>query len=97
MRRNMALRLAKAAALLGAGGAILQLGSCGPAGVTNFLGNFNPCGSVLNCDPLAYNFLTSGYRGPGANPDIDPFCSYPPFCDPGVDPLVGNLNGGGGG
>ena len=57
---------------------------------TNYVAGFNPCGTIINCDPVSYEFLTSGYRGPGADPDIDPACTYPPYCNrtnPGSDPF----------
>ena len=96
MRKILRRQIVSAGLMLGASGAMMQIGGCSPSGLANYIGNFNPCGSVLNCDPLAYNFLTSNYRGPGANPEVDIACSYPPFCDPEDDPFVGNLNGGGG-
>jgi len=63
-----------------------QMGGCSLGGAANFARNFNPCGSIFACDPVQYRFLTSGYRGPGADPDIDPACTYPPFC--AGDPFV---------
>lgn len=62
-------------------------------GVASFLGQFNPCGSILECDPIEYRFLTSGYVGPGIAPRIDPACTYPPFCTD--DPFVGGAGAGG--
>lgn len=94
MRRILHKPGLRVAALLSAGFSVYQIGGCSPAGVVNFASQFNPCGSLLNCDPLQYNFLTSGYEGPGARPEIDIFCSFPPFCAADDDPLVG---GGGGG
>lgn len=83
-RRLAGLRLL---ATLAIGGAVFQ--GCG---IINFVSNINPCGTVLNCDPSTYRFATSGYRGPGINPNIDPSCSYPPFCSPPyaatIDPFV---------
>lgn len=63
----------------------------GGCGVLRYVNQFNPCGTILNCDPVAYRFITSGYEGPGVNPEIDPACTFPPFC--ANDPFVG---GGGG-
>lgn len=57
---------------------------------TNYVKDFNPCGTIFNCDPAGYTFLTSGYDGPGVDPDIDPACTYPPYCNittPGSDPF----------
>lgn len=68
-------------------GTCLQLGGCF-SGAANFVGNFNPCGTILNCDPVQYSYIQSGYEGPGADPDVDPFCTWPGFCDPTVDPLA---------
>ena len=51
-----------------------------------FLSNVNPCGSILFCDPATYRFLTSGYEGPGVDVNIDPACTFPPFC--ANDPFV---------
>ncbi|MBK9118964.1 MAG: hypothetical protein IPM18_05075 [Phycisphaerales bacterium] len=71
------------------------LGTCfqGGCGVLRYVNNFNPCGTILNCDPVAYRFITSGYQGPGVNIDIDPACTFPPFCD--GDPFVGGGGAGG--
>lgn len=76
-----------------AAGTLFQFTSCIPevGQVAGFFKNFNYCGTVLaNCDPITYRFLTSGYQGPGADPTIDPACTYPPFCNrmtPGSDPF----------
>jgi len=74
-----------------AAGQLLALTSCIPSwgDVGAFIRDFNPCGTILNCDPVAYRFLTSGYEGPGVDPDIDPACTYPPYC--AGDPFVGGL------
>jgi len=78
-------------AVLGASGICFQAVGC-LGGAAQFLRNANPCGTVLDCDPLAYRFLTSGYEGPGVNPVIDPACTFPPFC--AGDPFIGDLGGG---
>jgi hypothetical protein len=63
------------------GGVCFQVAGCNIlGGIGNFLGNFNPCLSVLLCDPIEYRFLTSGYEGPGVDPEVDPACTFPPFC-----------------
>lgn len=87
--RNRLARSARFLAVVASGAAIFQIGGCSVGGVTNFARNFNPCGSILACDPVVYRFFTSGYRGPGVDPDIDPACTYPPFC--ANDPFVGNV------
>jgi hypothetical protein len=66
--------------MIPAGAALLQLGGCSPKGIGSYLSNFNPCGTILNCDPVAYRFYTSGYEGPGVDWDVDPVCTFPPFC-----------------
>lgn len=67
-------------------GTAFQLGGCN--GILGFLANTNPCGTVLACDPLAFRFITSGADVPGVDVDVNPFCTFPPFCDPMVDPLT---------
>lgn len=90
MRSATKLRLVKAFAALTAGGTVFQINGCGILdSLENVFSNFNPCGTVLACDPVTYRFLTSGYRGPGVDPDIDPACTYPPFCP--NDPFVATL------
>jgi hypothetical protein len=59
------------------------LADCG-----SFITSFNPCGTILNCDPREYTFIRSGYRGPGVDPAVDPSCTYPPFCPAADDPFV---------
>lgn len=84
------LRILRFAAVVFAAGTCLQVGTC-----ISYVSQLNPCGSVLNCDPVTYRFVRSGYEGPGAYPDIDPACTFPPFCD--GDPFVEDLTAGGGG
>jgi hypothetical protein len=81
-RLRTAIFVAFVAAVAGA-----CMGGCGDIGP--YLANINPCGTILNCDPVAYNFVTSGYKGPGADPSIDPACTYPPYCT--GDPFVATL------
>lgn len=91
------MRFVRFAAAMAMGASVFQLGGCNPvSSLTGFFGEtFNFCGSVLNCDPAAYRFLSSGYEGPGFAPDIDPACTFPPFCGPPlIDPFVGGLAGG---
>jgi hypothetical protein len=80
--RKYQYRWLKRACSLAAGGALLQLGACQPKNVAQFVSTFNPCGTILNCDPIEYNFVASGYDGPGVDFDVDPTCTYPPFCGP---------------
>ena len=77
------VRLAGLAALLGT---CFQFGGCG-ADLLSYIGKFNPCGSILVCDSTTYKFVASGYKGPGADPSIDPACTFPPFC--ANDPFIG--------
>lgn len=82
------------ATTLAAGGACFQLGGCDLLGTAAAaVSSINPCGTLLNCDPAEYDFLMSGIDGPGARPDLDPFCTYPPFCTADVDPIYGGLSG----
>ena len=91
MNRRL-MRAMRLFVVLGVGGIGLQFSGCGPADVGSFLGSFNPCGTILACDPVTYDFIRSGYEGPGADPDVDPACTYPPFCanDPFVTSVGGN-------
>jgi len=70
------------------GGYLLQVVGC-VGSAARYLASFNPCGTILACDPVEYRFQTSGYQGPGVDPVIDPACTYPPFCD--GDPFVGTV------
>lgn len=86
MKRATLLRLFTAAA---AGGLCFQFGSC-----VQFVGQLNPCGTVLACDPAAFLFATSGASGLGddlaTGSTNSPFCTVPPFCM--QDPLFGGGN-----
>ncbi len=84
MRKRPMKWLRLASLLLVSTGA-MQLATCG------LIKNFNPCGTILNCDPVTFNFIRSGYRGPGANPNIDLACTYPPYCQ--GDPFVSSTAG----
>jgi hypothetical protein len=80
---------------LAAGGACFQFGGCDVLGLAAAaITSINPCGSLLNCDQREYEFLTSGISGPGVRPEIDPFCTFPPFCSlsPLQDPIFGGLS-----
>ena len=78
-------RLARILLPAACGGMAFQIAGCGGP-VVGFVRNLNPCGTVLNCDPTEYRFLTSGYQGPGFDPNVDPSCTFPPFCP--NDPFV---------
>lgn len=67
-------------------GTCCQFGGCTLSGIGQYIANINPCGTLLDCDPVEYRFVTSGYDGPGADPDIDPACTFPPYC--ADDPFV---------
>lgn len=61
-------------------------------GAVNAISEFNPCGTILNCDPTEYEFLTSGIDGTGVNVEEDPYCVYPPYCTDDEDPIYGGLS-----
>lgn len=65
---------------------VCLLSGCDLGSIGQYIANINPCGTILNCDPVTYTFIRSGYDGPGADPDVDPACTYPPFC--ANDPFV---------
>lgn len=81
-------------AVLIGGGIAFQFLGCTPEGLVSLFGNFNPCGTVLNCNPQTFLFAREGIDGPGVRVDVDPFCSFPPFCGPGTDPVFGTVLGG---
>jgi len=76
-------------------GAVFQVGGCSPGGATALLNSFNPCGVILNCQPDArvFNFVRAGIDEPGLRPEVDPFCTFPPFCTQAQDPIFGGLSG----
>jgi hypothetical protein len=90
MRHRRFHGLLRMCLLAAAVGTVLPAG-CGSLGQA--VANFNPCGTILNCDPVQYNFIRSGYKGPGADPDVDPSCTYPPYCT--GDPFVSTQTTGG--
>ncbi|HPM24851.1 MAG TPA: hypothetical protein PLP66_13160 [Phycisphaerae bacterium] len=73
-------------------GTCYGFGGCSLSDVGHYVANINPCLTILACDPVEYRFITSGYKGPGADPDIDPACTFPPYCD--GDPFVSTGGGG---
>lgn len=91
MQRTRKVFLASAITL--AAGTCFQLGGCnGLSAIGGAIANINPCGTILDCDPALYQFATSDYDGPGVDPDLDPFCTYPPFCSTAQDPIFGGLS-----
>lgn len=81
------------ATTLAAGGVCFQFGGCDLLGTAAAaVSSINPCGTLLVCNPAAYDFLNSGIDGPGAQPAQDPFCTYPPFCPLASDPIFGGLS-----
>jgi len=90
--QNKRIPLMSIITALAVGGSCFNVGGCDLASLAaNAVKNINPCGTILACDPQDYAFITSGIDGPGVQPDIDPFCVFPPFCDWGVDPIFGGL------
>jgi hypothetical protein len=91
--RNNRIRILRVFLSLAIAGSCFQFSACSPSGIGSFISNINPCGTILACDPVEYTFLTSGYEGPGVDIDVDPFCTYPPWCNygaPGTDPFAPN-------
>jgi hypothetical protein len=84
------LKLFRGLAALSAGASLLQVGSC-VGDALQVIGDTNPCGAILNCNPRAWEFVTSGIDGPGVRPEIDPFCTFAPFCNAAQDPIFGGL------
>lgn len=76
---------------LAIGGTCLQLGACSLEGLVGFAQSINPCGTVLACDPATYRFIMADITGPGARPELDPFCTWPPLCPNTADPIFGGL------
>lgn len=75
-------------------GTTFQAGGCDLlGGVGRTINQFNPCLTILVCDPALFNFARSGIDGPGVRPDVDPFCTFAPFCG-NEDPIFGNLANG---
>lgn len=80
------------AAVTLAAGTCFQFGGCNLGAIGSAVANINPCGTILNCDPALYEFTNSGYQGPGVDPALDPFCTFPPFCGTPQDPIYGGLS-----
>lgn len=78
-------------ALLTGFGVVFQagLGGCGLFEIGRSIARFNPCGTILNCDPQLYEFATSGYEGPGADPSRGIyFTTLPPYTASAETPLI---------
>jgi hypothetical protein len=89
--RPLRRRMLSALLSLVVGGTCLQLGNCTPGGLKNFITSLNPCGTILLCDPAEYRLIMENVTEPGVDPSFDPFCVWPPFCSPDVDPLYGGV------
>ena len=70
-------------------GTVLQ-GSC----LTTAMRQFNPCGTIIDCNPLEYDYLVYGLPENAPDWDLDPTCTIPGFCGGTPFPFGG---GGGGG
>jgi hypothetical protein len=79
--------------MVSASAVTFQLGGCGSA--LQYIGSYNPCLTIVACNPAAYEFARSGLDGFTFDPAIDPFCALPPFCSPTQDPIFGTVLGGG--
>ena len=89
--RRCYMKLMMTFAAMSTGG---MLYSCSPVPVAiNGITSVNPCGTILVCDPREYSFIMSGYEGPGVDPSLDIFCTYPPFCTQAQDPIYGGIFG----
>jgi len=64
------------------------MGSTGQLGcVTAAVKNFNPCGTILNCDPYEWDIMMLDGNFPDW--DLDPTCTIPGGCGDGVYPYGG--------
>lgn len=57
--------------------------------ITTLAKNFNPCGTILNCDPAEYDLMMNDWP----DWDLDPTCTIPGQCG-GVFPYGGGGLGG---
>jgi len=76
---QLGLWLLVAAAFLGS---MSQLGC-----ITAMAKNFNPCGTILVCDPYEWDLMMLGDNYPDW--DLDPTCTVPGGCGNGVFPYGG--------
>jgi len=65
---QVGLRIVLASSLVGT---TFQAGCLGRIGR-----NFNPCGTILDCDPVEWDLMFHSYP----DWDIDPTCTIPGFC-----------------
>lgn len=63
------------AAFVAATGSVMAF-SCTGFG-EKIVNNVNPCGTILNCDPVEYELLTTDFP----DYDLDPTCTIPGQCD----------------
>jgi hypothetical protein len=90
--QRMQQRLMVLAAIMAVGGTCLQVGGCNTYELlSSAVSSINPCGTILACDPREYAFIKSGIDGHGTDPELDPYCTFPPFCTADVDPIFGGL------
>jgi hypothetical protein len=70
------LQRATKLALILTSGMLMQVDfSCTGVG-EKLVNNVNPCGTILNCDPVEYDLLTTDFP----DWDIDPTCTVPGQC-----------------
>ena len=71
------LRRVLQAMLVLTAGTLMQVGSLSCTGMAEkVVNNVNPCGTILNCDPVEYDLLTTDFP----DWDLDPTCTIPGQC-----------------
>jgi hypothetical protein len=84
-------RMTKIQAILRVSLAILFIGTTFQAGcLGTLMRNFNPCGTIIECDPLEYDYLAYGLPENAPDWDLDPTCTLPGFCGPVPFPFGGS-------
>ena len=74
--------------------AILFVGTTFQGGcLGTIMRNFNPCGTLIDCDPLEYDYLAYGLPENAPDWDVDPTCTLPGFCGPVPFPFGGSGGG----
>jgi hypothetical protein len=76
LKRRLMVAMTAISALLA--GSVAGVGCLGA--VAN---NFNPCGTILNCDPNEYDLMMNSFP----DWDLDPTCTIPGQCGDGVFPF----------
>jgi len=76
LRRRLAVAITATAAFLA--GSVAGVGCLGA-----IAHNFNPCGTILNCDPAEYDLMMNSFP----DWDLDPTCTIPGQCGDGVFPF----------